>query len=154
MNFNVETKTSTFDQGAAFRSHVQQTEDILSHYEQKSSDFLGSGAIVGLNANEIPNIKESIRTMCDNITTELNKIQTDADREVAFKGEGVKNALQEYINKVTESCDNLISTMKAFNDKLTDVERQWKAAVDSMSDTISSNAGQYATGTQYTEQLQ
>ena len=152
MNFNVETKTSTFDQGAAFRSHVQQTEDILSHYEQK--DFVGSGEIIGLNANEIPNIKESIRTMCDNISAELNKIQTDADSEVAFKGEGVKTALQEYITKVTESCDNLISTMKAFNDKLTDVENQWKAAVGSMTDTISTSAGQYATGTQYTEQLQ
>ena len=153
MNFIVESKTSTFDQGAAFSS-LQQTRDVLSHYDQKSSDFIGSGAIIGLNANEIPNIKESIRTMCDNITTELNKIQTDADSEVAFKGEGVKTALQEYINKVTEYCNNLISTMKAFNDKLTDVQNQWAAAVSDMSQTISSNAGQYETSTQYTEQLQ
>lgn len=92
--------------------------------------------------------------MCDSIKTELDKIQSDADSEIAFKGEGVKSALQTYITNVTEYCNNLTSTMKAFNDKLTDVRNQWEAATASMGEKISTNASQFATGNAYTETLQ
>ena len=151
MNFNVENKTSSFDQNAAFNKTYGERS---AQRDNSTNEFSGSGAVIGLNAKEIPNIKQAITAMCDSIKTELDKIQSDADSDIAFKGEGVKSALQTYITNVTEYCNNLTSTMKAFNDKLTDVRNQWEAATASMGEKISTNASQFATGNAYTETLQ
>ncbi|MEF2663956.1 MAG: hypothetical protein U0M92_06585 [Bacilli bacterium] len=151
MNFYVDTKTSSFDQNAAFDKTYGERS---AQRGNGGNEFSGGELVIGLNAKEIPNIKQAITSMCDSITAELNKIQSDTDSEVAFKGESIKAALQTYITNVTEYCNNLTSTMKAFNDKLTDVRNQWEAATSSMGEKISGNAGQFATGTQYTETLQ
>lgn len=151
MNFYVDTKTSSFDQNAAFDKTYGERS---AQRGNGGNEFSGGELVIGLNAKEIPNIKQAITSMCDSITAELNKIQSDTDSEVAFKGESIKVALQTYITNVTEYCNNLTSTMKAFNDKLTDVRNQWEAATSSMGEKISGNAGQFATGTQYTETLQ
>lgn len=159
MNFNVETKTSTFDQSAAFnkmRDERDAQRDTTNTQAPSKGGFLGlSGTdVVGLNAKEILNMKQAITTMCDNIKKEIDKIQVDLDSTTAYKGEGIKNALQIYLTNVAAYCSNLTSNLKAFNDKLTDVKNQWDAATSSMGEKISGNAGQFAQGSSYTETLQ
>lgn len=159
MNFNVDAKTSTFDQSVAFnkmRDERDAQRDKSNTWAPSKGGFLGFGAsdVVGLNAKEIPNMQQAITTMCESIKKEIDKIQVDLDSTTAYKGEGIKAALQTYLTNVAAYCSNLTSNLKAFNDKLTDVKNQWDAATASMGEKISGNAGQFATGSTYTETLQ
>ena len=99
-------------------------------------------------------MKSAITDMCNAIGAKLGEMETDIDSFNAYKGEGIDAELKSYLGKVAAYCNNLTSTLKAFNDKLTDVETQWKNVTTSMGEQIGSTGGSFATGTQYTEELQ
>lgn len=159
MNFNVDTTSSSFDQNAAFDqmySDRRSQRDNTSSNAPSKGGFLGLGAtdVVGLNVKEVAGMKQAITTMCDNIKKEIDKMEVDLDSTIAYQGEGIQNALQTYLTNVAAYCNNLTSNLKAFNDKLSDVEKAWNAATSNMGEKISGNAGQFAQGTAYTEQYQ
>ena len=152
MNFNVDVTKSTFDQSAEFNKMRTDREN------QRGTDTvdanLKASSVIGLNVKEIGNIKQAITTMCDNITRKINEMETEANSEIAYKGAEIQEALKNYITNVAAYCNNLTSNLRAFNDKLSDVEKAWNMATRHMSESISGNAGNFATGQQYTEKLQ
>ena len=155
MNFNVETQASTFDVNKAYND--MYNERVSSRDENRiasPSKGLFGDDVIGLNARKIPEMKAAITDMCNAIGAKLGEMETDIDSFNAYKGEGIDAELKSYLGKVAAYCNNLTSTLKAFNDKLTDVETQWKNATTSMGQQIGSTGGSFATGTQYTESLQ
>ena len=155
MNFNVESKTSSFDVNKAYtdiynnRASNQDTTKV----DAPSRGLFGDD-VIGLNASKIPEMKSAIMDMCNAIDAKLNELETDIDSNSAYRGEGIDAALKNYLGRVAEYCSNLTSTLRAFNDKLTDVKNQWDAATGSMESQIGSTSGSFATGTQYQETLQ
>ena len=155
MNFNVESKTSSFDVNKAYtdiynnRASNQDTTKV----DSPSRGLFGDD-VIGLNASKIPEMKSAIMDMCNAIDAKLNELETDIDSNSAYRGEGIDAALKNYLGRVAEYCSNLTSTLRAFNDKLTDVKNQWDAATGSMESQIGSTSGSFATGTQYQETLQ
>lgn len=155
MNFNVETQASTFDVNKAY--NTMYNDRVSTRDENRttapSRGFFGDD-VIGLDATKIPQMKAAITDMCKAIGEKLGEMETDIDSFNAYKGEGIDTELKNYLGKVAAYCNNLTSTLRAFNDKLTDVETQWKNATTSMGQQIGNTGGSFATGSQYTENLQ
>lgn len=151
MNFNVDTQKSSFNVNTSFD---KMKDERAEQRDNTQTDSLANVGVIGLKAGEIPNMKAAITTMCDNIQNKVNEMQTEISSLDAYKGTDIDAALKNYLANVAAYCNNLTSNLKAFNDKLTDVEKAWAAATSSMSEKISGNAGNFATGSQYTETLQ
>ena len=155
MNFNVESKTSSFDVNKAYTDiyNNRASNQDTTRVDSPSRGLFGDD-VIGLNASKIPEMKSAIMDMCNAIDAKLNELETDIDSNPAYRGEGIDAALKNYLGRVAEYCSNLTSTLRAFNDKLTDVKNQWDAATGSMESQIGSTSGSFATGTQYQETLQ
>ena len=155
MNFNVESKTSSFDVNKAYTDiyNNRASNQDTTRVDSQSRGLFGDD-VIGLNASKIPEMKSAIMDMCNAIDAKLNELETDIDSNSAYRGEGIDAALKNYLGRVAEYCSNLTSTLRAFNDKLTDVKNQWDAATGSMESQIGSTSGSFATGTQYQETLQ
>ena len=155
MNFNVESKTSSFDVNKAYTDiyNNRASNQDTTRVDSPSRGLFGDD-VIGLNASKIPEMKSAIMDMCNAIDAKLNELETDIDSNSAYRGEGIGAALKNYLGRVAEYCSNLTSTLRAFNDKLTDVKNQWDAATGSMESQIGSTSGSFATGTQYQETLQ
>ncbi len=155
MNFNVESKTSSFDVNKAYTDiyNNRASNQDTTRVDSPSRGLFGDD-VIGLNASKIPEMKSAIMDMCNAIDAKLNELETDIDSNSAYRGEGIDAALKNYLGRVAEYCSNLTSTLRAFNDKLTDVKNQWDAATGSMESQIGSTSGSFATGTQYQETLQ
>ena len=155
MNFNVVSKTSSFDVNKAYTDiyNNRASNQDTTRVDSPSRGLFGDD-VIGLNASKIPEMKSAIMDMCNAIDAKLNELETDIDSNSAYRGEGIDAALKNYLGRVAEYCSNLTSTLRAFNDKLTDVKNQWDAATGSMESQIGSTSGSFATGTQYQETLQ
>lgn len=126
-----------------------------------SGGFLGTSwgakestySVVGINVNEVDNMREAIRVYVQAIKDHLNGIEPLATADNAFKSEEVQKAVQDYITKVKEYCMNLVSQLLAFSDKLADVKNAWQANMDALAGNTSSSASSLDQGTAYQETL-
>lgn len=104
--------------------------------------------VVGINASKISTITSAIDSYVKAIDSHLDGIDADAEQSGAFAGEDVQKAVRDYIGQVKTYCKNLTSQLKAFNDKLREINRVWEANRA----TLAGNIGQSATfdaGEQY-----
>ena len=174
MNFQTDTVTSSFDAsasmnamqgerdgqrtgnlGSAYNAMVSNGQNSLMGWATEQLGFGGyDSSVVGINVNEINSMINAITDYCNAIETYLRDLNPAADSELAFKGEEVKAALNTYMENVKAYCINLVSQLLAFNDKLRDVRNQWQQYTSNLAGNINSTAGQYATGTRYTESIQ
>lgn len=156
MNFNVESKTSTFDQNVAFNELHNARADQMARgsVDAANSGNMGGLSVIGIKVSEIANMKEAIRNMCNAISEKINELETDVDSNTAFKAPGLDTVMKQYLENVVAYCNNLTSSLNAFNDKLSDVQDQWDALTTDTTEKVGSNAGQFATGSKYTEQRQ
>ena len=98
MNFNVESKTSSFDVNKAYtdiynnRASNQDTPRV----DSPSRGLFGDD-VIGLNASKIPEMKSAIMDMCNAIDAKLNELETDIDSNSAYRGEGIDAALKNYL---------------------------------------------------------
>ncbi|MBE6155824.1 MAG: hypothetical protein E7164_03600 [Firmicutes bacterium] len=167
-NWQTDTITSSFDtMGGANkivsdRGAQRSASSVGTH---KTGGFLGIGAktvsnlpassIVGMNVNEVENMREAIEDYCAAIENYLKGLNPTADATIAFKSEEVNAALRDYMEKVKEYCLNLVSQLRAFSDKLADVRNQWQTASQNIAETIGSTSGSaFASGTTYTRTIQ
>ena len=111
---------------------------------------LADATVVGINANEIPNVYKEIEVYCEAIELQIKKIDEKAKSEQGFKGKGVSTALTNYITSVKYYCKNLVSQLKAFNDKLRNVEIKWEKQVEASKQAIENTSGDnFAAGSEY-----
>lgn len=162
---------------ADWRQNAQQTGFDASQYTETmtstrnaqrsgsglSSGFLGIGgntasssySVVGINTNEIPNMRLAIRNYVQRIQDHLDTINTTTDPTVALKGTGIETAVQEYIVSVAKYCKALSSQLLAFSDKLAKVQEAWETSDMNVSSSVRGSADEVAsTSSQtYTEQF-
>lgn len=108
--------------------------------------------VVGINASKISTITSAIDSYVKAIDSHLDGIDADAEQSGAFAGEDVQKAVRDYIGQVKTYCKNLTSQLRAFNDKLREINRVWEANRA----TLAGNIGQSATfdaGEQYKETI-
>ena len=166
MNWNTDTITSAFDAaaGATKTAADRAAQRTASSVGTHSTGFLGLGgqvsnldssSIVGMNVNEVENMRNAIEDYCGNIETYLRNLNPTANSDVAFKSEEVKAALTTYMENVKTYCLNLVSQLRAFSDKLADVRNQWQLATQNMAETVSSTSGSaFASGSTYNRTIQ
>lgn len=167
-NWVTETTASTFDQNAAInttmtnRQGVRET-GIGNKANTGSSGFLealtgrNTGiSLVGLSAERIETVKQTIRDQVSQIESELNNMDSAAETEGAFKSNEriVEGAVKAAVDNVKQYVINLTSGLLAFNDKLEDVKRAWKAQTEAMAGNINSATAASDAGTKYTESMQ
>ena len=113
---------------------------------------MGEYSIVGINANQVPAMKNAIANYVEAIQNHLEKIETSADSSQAFKSDAVKTAVQNYLLTLKDYCQNLVSQMLAFSDKLQEVYEKWVEATGNMAQSVNSSASGFNKGTRYTQQ--
>lgn len=152
-NWDTAATQTQFDAGAAARSQIEQRSAAREAAAGKASKS-GSYSIVGMNVTKIPGVIDAIEAYIKNINAVIDKINTEADPTKAFRGDEVQSAVKSYIEKVKEECYNLVSDLRAFEDKLVEAQHAWQSSMSSMASNVSSSAGSYATGTMYQRTIQ
>jgi len=112
--------------------------------------------LVGIKATEVENMRESIRQYVANVQKVMDQaLSTNAEElNKAVRGGEVEKAVNEYVDKVKAYCQNVISGLLVFSDKLADVGNAWVAATQNMAGDVRSTTGAFAEGSQYTESVQ
>ena len=112
--------------------------------------------IVGIKGSMVESMRESIREYVarvqNTMTTALEPTYTEAKK--AIRGDDAINEVNKYIEKVRTYCENVISSLLVFSDKLADVGNAWNTAQQNMGATISASTGAFSEGTAYSEQVQ
>lgn len=108
--------------------------------------FQNGTTVVGINALQIPAMKEAVRGYVSGIQSALGEL-VNYDPEVAFKGEHVAD-LKNYIDTMIKVCNAIVSNMLAFNDELSEVYAAYQAKERASSSAISSDAS--SRSSQYT----
>lgn len=116
-----------------------------------NSFFKNGATVVGINVNQIPNMKTAIRQYVADIEKALAELK-NYDPTVAFQGDQIVIALKDYIDAVIETCGAIVSNMLAFNDQLTEIEKAYRTKDVSAASTISNSAESTRSAyTRYTE---
>lgn len=80
------------------------------------------GTFVGINYNEIPNMRAAIRNYVTEIQKVLDKLNTQASSDNALKGEELTAAVQKYINAVDKCAKAYVSSLLAYSDQMYEVQ--------------------------------
>ena len=112
--------------------------------------------IVGIKGSEVENMRNAIRDYVSNVQKEMDtKLSTSLEEaRKAFRGDDVLSELNKYIDKVKLYCQNVISGLLVFSDKLADVGNAWQKAQQSMGGDISATTGAFSEGTAYSDDVQ
>ena len=128
--------------------------NVLDFMGKRNRDLAGinnrfSGSeypLVGMNASLIPEVKSAIEEYLLGINKILNQINTEISSTHAFKGEEITAAVEKYLTSVKDYAQNLVSQLKAFEDKLTEANTAWNNSIKSLAGNIT----QIDSGTAYT----
>lgn len=153
---------ATFD-AKAYASDLASTRSGQRSGSGVSNGFLGIGgnasnngySVVGINVNEIPNMRTAIRNYVETVQNKLNELNVIASSEEAMKGAGIQEAIKEYVRSVSDYCQSLTSQLLAFSDKLVKVQEAWENSDANISSSVSSSAAETSSTakTSYTEQF-
>ena len=160
MAWNTTSKTSEFSAGNLISSQMEGRGnrdyngvglgDVFSSIAS-SSQY----SIVGIKASEVEPMREEIRAYVDNIYSHLEdaivKAHTSMDK--AFRGAELQDAVKTYLNKVKDYCDNLVSHLLTFSDKLADVSNAWQDAQRQMGSSVNDATGSFSAGSKYVDNM-
>jgi hypothetical protein len=147
MAWEATTQGSEFDAQSSSNTRMgsrEGTRDISGGGVGAWLSGLGQDSVVGINANKIPEMRETIRQEVADIQAYLDGIETTASSDGAFKSDEIKASVKNYLDKVKEYSQALISDLLAFSDKLQDVYDAWLAssqrfATDSVDTSANAN---------------
>ena len=119
----------------------------------QNDDFGDGGySVVGINVNQIPNMRTAIREYVDKITNHMDNINPILSSSSAFQSDEVKIATEKFINTVKEIVSNYLSGLLVFSDKLEDISEVYQRNVERLAKTIDDATNNTDIGTKYTEQ--
>lgn len=148
---------STFDAKVATDTQISDRESGRSAATTAiggaKTGWFSSYSVVGIQASEIPNMRDAIRNYVNGITTHLDNIEPLATADNAFKNEEVQTAVQTYIAAVKKYCMNLTTQLLAFSDKLQEVYEKYEENMRTMAGNIGDSTSSLNTGTTYTEKM-
>lgn len=145
--------SSSSRETSSYVTNTIEGRDSARSSKQTDSVRRNGYDVVGINANQIGNMRSAINNYVNAIYKKIDEINTGASAEAAFRGDEVASAVKNYMETLKEYCTNLTSQLLAFSDKLAEVGAKWEEAAQSMSGQIGSSASSFNKGTKYTEQL-
>lgn len=122
-------------------------ESLINSAGSAVGSLLRGSSVIGINANEIPNMRSAIREYVTALETHLEKVVTDADTSGAFKGE-YASAVKVYVAAIAEACKCVTSQLLAFSDQLKEVSDAYIAQDQELSKRINDTAA--STSEQFT----
>lgn len=153
MTWKTDVNKVINDVGNTFNNVANTIQDTFGSIATRTindvqSFFQNGSTVVGINVQQIPTMKEAIRSYVSDIQSALGEL-VNYDPEIAFKGEHVTK-LKEYIEAIIESCNAIVSNMLAFNDELTKVQQAYQdkeaasgSAIAADAQSVSSNYTAY-----------
>lgn len=111
-------------------------------------------SVVGINVNQIDNMREAIRQYVSEIKNHLDGIEPLANADNAYKSEEVQRAVRDYISKVKQYCLNLTSQLLAFSDQLVEVKYAYLSKMSNIASDFNQKSTSFSEGTAYTESAQ
>jgi len=110
------------------------------------------GDVVGINANKIPEMIDSIEQYILRINTHLDDIRTNTSTDSSMKGEYAA-AVKEYVKTACDVCYKITSQLRFFEDKLVSVQKAYAAKDENLASSISGTATEMASSwTEYQRQ--
>ncbi len=111
-----------------------------------------NGDVVGINVDEIDNMRQAIRDYVNALEKHLQQVKTDADNTNAMRGD-YATEVRGFIEAVCETCEEVISYLLAFSDKLVEVKEAYAKKDETMASDIRTQAGDLRSSQEkYTEQ--
>lgn len=117
-----------------------------------AADALINGDTIGLNVDQIPAMRESIRNYVTNLNSHLDQVKADADTSQAFKGDYAQ-AVTSFVEAIVAACKAYISQLLEFSDKLEIVRQKYVEQDTELASSIGSQATELSSAyTEYKEQ--
>lgn len=112
--------------------------------------------VIGIQAAEVPNMRQAIRSYIERIVAHLDKIEDKLNPTGAFQSEEINAAVTGYLGSVKEYCIVLTTDLNRFSEKLQEVYDTWlKSTQGYAADSINTAAAALdsAAGARYQEQV-
>ena len=99
--------------------------DLATNGGSNIIETMGKYNLVGINANQIDDMRFAIRVYVENIESHLNQVVDFASDTYAFKGQYAES-IKEYVQAVCDVVKSLTSQLLAFSDKLVEVKAAYE----------------------------
>lgn len=151
MTWKTDVQKVIFDASQGAKSLSSNLSNYFESLVNSAGTAVGSllrgSSVIGINANEIPNMRNAIREYVTALETHLEKVKTDADTSGAFRGE-YADAVKIYVAAIAEACKCVTSQLLAFSDQLKEVSDAYAASDQALSQRIKDTAA--STSEQFT----
>lgn len=138
-----EAQSIKWDLGQNIKSTVDKASNIFDSLvggaRAQLQGVLNGSTVVGMNVNEIPNMRNAIKYYVEQLEKHLEQVRIGADTTQAFKGE-YATAIKEYVSAICEACGCVISNLLAFSDKLLAVQEAYQVRDAELKSAIGSSA--------------
>lgn len=166
MGYNTIVGNYDSHNGAAnfqYGEQIEHVPGVAEGYHGNIKDQLGGNYVttkgynvVGINGNEVGNMRNAIETYVMNIRTyvdtQIEAVQSELPD--GFRGGDAEKAVSDYLEKVRSYVNNLVSGLNGFSDKLADVANAWVRAQSNFSTTVNTSSGSFSAGTVYENEIQ
>ena len=146
---NEGTQKVSWDLGTNINQASSSASNTFSDMASNSSsnviESMGKYNLVGINANQVDDMRFAIRVYVENIESHLNQVVSEAEDTYAFKGQYAES-IKEYIQAVCDVVKSLTSQLLAFSDKLVEVKEAYQERDINLTRTISSVASNTQSG--------
>lgn len=146
---------AVFDAGTFVDQNItkftQAFDSVVINKVGEFIDTIKGGTVVGINTQEISNMRAAIRSYCETLDAHLDTIESKTDTQIAFKGEYAL-AVTEFAVAVKKVCKALTSQLLAFSDQLVEVEKAYNAQDVELKGSIDTDASNIASSVTAYEQ--
>lgn len=152
-NVDVNNPMSGFGQTSTIERNVlDYAKEIFTFgIANTGTEVISGYDIVGIDGNQIGNMIEAILVYVNTVQEYLkNAVEaTQSEIAAAIRGGEAEAAVKAYLEKVKTYVHNLVSSLKAFVDKLYDVGNAWVQAQAAFGQTINTSTGSFNEGSSY-----
>ena len=143
------TQKVSWDVGSTINQASSNTSNVFSEMSSGNSasimDTMSKYNLVGINANQIDDMRFAIRVYVENIESHLNQVVDFASDTYAFKGQYAES-IKEYVQSVCDVVKSLTSQLLAFSDKLVEIKVAYEEKDMNLARSINAQTSNTQTG--------
>jgi len=136
------TVSSLWERGKSIASNVYETakakiEGLCDNIQACASSAV-NGDVIGINANKIPEMQAAIKSYVNGVQKTLDDFAAECNTAIAFAGEHAAE-IKNYIGAVSTACDNIVSNMLYFYDRLGSIKKAFEERDTKLSSEFQQN---------------